>query len=97
MADDEWKKEEDEIVVFENEGDNVYGELVAVEKSATFDNQVYKIKQDDKIKTVFGTTVLDSRLVTKKIGDQIKIVFTGTKENKKKGQNPIKLFDVYGK
>jgi len=90
------KKVEDTIVKWENPGDKVFGVLIAKEKGANYNNDVFKIKQsDDNIVTVFGTTVLESMMAGIKIGDTVKIVYTGTKENPKSEQHPIKLFEVF--
>lgn len=91
----EWKKVENKIFKFENEGDHIEGILVGKEPSRTFKNQVYKIQTDEgENMTVFGTAVIDSGMIGVAIGDQVKIVYTGSKKNKNKGQNDIKLFDV---
>jgi hypothetical protein len=34
-------------------------------------------------------------MAERKIGEKIKIVYVEEKQNKKKGQNPFKMFDVY--
>jgi len=94
----EWKKVEDTIFKFEKEGDLVEGKLVDKQHGSTYDNEVYKVEQKDKsVVTVFGTTVLDSQLRLVDIGQEIKIVFSGTKPPKRKGHNPLKLFEVYSK
>lgn len=93
-----YKKVESNIFKFEKVGDCVEGELLSVEESHTFNNKVYKIKSnEDKTVTFFGTTILDSLMSSVNIGMQIKVLFAGEKENKKKGQNPIKEFEVYYK
>lgn len=95
-SEEELKKVEDNIVKFENEGDSVYGVLIAKEKGANFNNDVYKIKNNEgEILTIFSTTILESLMAGVKIGDTCKIVFKGTKPNPKKDRQPIKLFDVY--
>lgn len=92
----EYEKVEDTIFKFENVGDSIEGELVAVDDGATYSNKVYKIKaDDDKIYTVFGTTVMMSKMSTISIGDMIKIQREDDKPNEKKGLNPIKMFTVF--
>lgn len=91
----EWKKVEDEIFRFENEGDMIDGTLKSVEDSATYQNKVYKILKGEKTYVVFGTTVLDSQMKSVDVGKEVKIMFTGEKESEKKGHNPIKLFEVF--
>lgn len=92
----ELKKVEDKIIKFENPGDKLMGELVSKEKGANFNNDVYKIKlADGDVVTVFATTVLESQMAGAKIGDTVKIVYTGEKENPKPNLNAIKQFEVY--
>jgi len=92
----EWKKVETELVKFENIDDTVEGVLLEAEIGGLYGNIVYKIKANDgKLKTVFSTLILESLMGNVKIGSNVKIVFTGTQENRKKGQNDIKLFDVF--
>ena len=56
---------------------------------------LYTIEKEDGVKlTVWGTTVLDSRLKGLPIGEKIKIVYEG-EAPPKPGRNPAKLFKVY--
>lgn len=90
------KKVEDLIVKFDEPGESVYGILVAKERGHNYGNEVYKIKRpDDTIVTIFSTAVLESKMAVVKVGDTVKIEYTGTKENPKAGQNDIKQFEVY--
>ena len=93
----EWKKIEREIFKFENEGDSIEGELLKIEPSETYKNKIYTIRTSEGDKVVFGTAVIDSELSIVPVGSEIKILFVGTKESKVKGQNPLKLFDIYVK
>lgn len=95
MTEKNWNKIDDNIVRFEKVGDTVEGTLVSREQSTVYNNEVYHIKDKDKVNVVFGTTVLSSKMASVGIGDDVKIIFTGTQPNKKAGQNDIKLFDVY--
>ena len=94
----EWKKTESQIFKFEKEGDTIEGILLSKEQGKTYGNDVYKIKlENGDIKTVFSTTVMASEMSCVKVGQSVKIVYTGEKENSKTGQEPIKQFDVYFK
>jgi hypothetical protein len=97
MSKMEWKKIESEPFKFEVAGDVIEGILASVDKSEQFGNMNYKIQTKEGLKTVFGTVVLDSLMSGIRIGSDIKIEFAGLKENKKKGQNAIKLFNVFTK
>jgi len=90
-----WNKIEDTIFKFEKDGDSIEGILMAKEDGRSYGNEVYKIKKDEKIFSIFSTVVLASQMSKVNIGEEIKIVFMGEKENDKKGQNNIKLFEVY--
>jgi hypothetical protein len=95
---DGYKKVEDTIFKFEDEGDTIEGMLVGKEQSRNFSNMVYKILvESGETMTIFGTIILDQKMRAIKENDIVKIVFTGTQENKKKGLNAIKLFDVFVK
>jgi hypothetical protein len=91
-----WQKVEDKIFKFEKEGDTVTDELLTVEESRTYNNKVYKIKTEKETVTVFGTSVLDSQMTQIKIGQMVRILFSGTKPDPK-GRNDIKLFEVFFK
>lgn len=92
----EYEKVEDTIFKFENVGDKLEGKLVGVEDGQTYGNKVYKIETEDKkILTVFGTSVLMTKMSTIKLGDQIMIEFAEVKPSEKKGFNDTKMFNVY--
>lgn len=93
----EWKKIEAQTFKFDKVGAEIEGELVGIEDSKTYGNKLFKIETEEGVKAIFGTSVMESQMMNVKIGDYIKIVFTGTQPNKKKGQNDIKLFDVFVK
>lgn len=94
---EEWKKIESEIVRLDNEGDYLEGILKAIEEG-DYENKKYTIKTSDgKNAIVFGTTVLDDLMKSVNVEQEIKIVNIGEKPSKKKGQNPLRLFDVFVK
>ena len=94
----EYKKVEESIFKFEKVNEEIIGILQSVEEGANYNNKVYRIKTvKDEVLVVFGTKVLDSKMASVQIGDDIKIVYTGVKEATKKGFNDTKLFDVYVK
>jgi len=92
-----WEKQESGVFKFENKGDILIGELINIEKSNTHNNKVYKIRTDEGIVTLFGTTVLDSNMVDVGKGNYIKIVYDGETPHEKKGYSPIKQFSVFKK
>jgi hypothetical protein len=90
-----WEKVSFEVFAFKKKGDSVEGIFEGKETGQLYGNNVYKIKSADKHYIVFGTAVLDSLMAERKIGEKIKIVYIEEKPNKKNGQNPLKMFDVY--
>lgn len=77
----------------ENDGDSVEGILIVKKENVgPNESNAYYLEKDNKQTMIWGTTVLDSRMDLVKVGDQIKITFKGTEENKK-GQ-PTKIFKV---
>ena len=79
----------------ENKGDEIIGVLINVEKDVGANSSmVYSIEVENKSISVWGSTVLDSKMVAAKIGDKVKIVYDGLGE-KQPGKNAPKLFNVY--
>jgi hypothetical protein len=96
MEKKELRKVENKIFKFEKKGDEIEGQLLSIETGSNYGNAVYKIESNDGgVFIVFGTSVLQSQMAEAKIGKQVRIIYQGEKKNEKKGQNPIKLFDVY--
>ena len=91
-----WNKISFEVFPFKKIGESIIGIYEAKETGSLYGNSVYKIKQENgKTVLVFGTTVLDTLMSARKIGEKLKIVYTANKDNKNKGLNAIKVFDVY--
>lgn len=94
----DWKQIEDNIFRFENVGDNVSGTLLKKEIGQVFGNEVYHIRRgENDVVVVFSTMVMQSRMASVDEGKDVKIVFTGTQPSKIKGQQDLKLFDVFVK
>lgn len=91
-----FQQHEPSIWQYAKDGDEIVGTVLNIEDSKAFENKkVYHLETDCKKQiTIFGTTVLDSKMIGIKIGDKIKIVFKGTKEGEK-GKNATKLFVVF--
>ena len=76
-------------------GQSIEGIVMAIEDSNKFENKIYriKVKNDDVLKVLFGTTVLNRQMATIKEGTEVKI------ERKPDGQskngNPIQIYKVY--
>lgn len=90
-----FKNTESQIFKFEKIEDKIQGKLISKEDSDRYNNKNYKIKKaDGETVIVFGTSVMDSQMEIVNVGDEVIITYKGERENKKPGQNPIKLFCV---
>lgn len=82
-----WKPEE--------QGDSIEGVLLNKEEGVgSNDSMLYTLEVENKPIGVWGSTVLDPKMVATKIGDKVKIVYDGRGEAKS-GKNAPKLFKVY--
>jgi len=93
-----WVKRAAKIKEFAKKGDSIEGTLEGIEEGKQFGNKVFKIKDTSgELWAVFGTAVLETNMNGVPIGSEVKIIFTGEQPPKKKGQNPLKLFDVFSR
>jgi hypothetical protein len=78
-AEEEWVKDEthddDGEVIKLGVGESISGILLDKFPSIKYNTSIYKIKDknDDKIKIIIGTTVLDKLMQPKEIGELVKI------------------------
>lgn len=80
-----WKPEKD--------GDNIEGELTAKKTHiGVNDSNLYHLKKDDVVTSIWGSKVLDQRLELVEVGTYVRITYKGTEKNKK-GQD-VKIFKV---
>jgi len=80
----------------ENEGDFIEG-IYKGSESDVGENKsmLYHIETlESKPVGVWGSVVLDTKMIAAQLGDQIKIEYLG-KGEAQKGRNPPKLFEVY--
>lgn len=77
----------------------VVGRLIRVEeKVGPNESMLYTLKKVDGSQiAVWGSTVLDTRMKNVEIGEEVKIVFTGTEKSKTAGRQPYKVFTVFRK
>jgi len=94
-----WQSTSGEIFRFENEDDSLEGTLMQIRDGNYFrpdgsKSRVYDIKDNTgKVRTVFGSMILERQMGSVKIGQELKIVFKGlvsTKSGRK-----AKAFDVF--
>ena len=78
-----------------NKDDSIEGIFIKAERDVgTNKSMLYNIDVAGKPNAVWGSAILDPKMVAVKTGDLIRIVFTG-KGEAKGGHNAPKLFDVY--
>lgn len=79
----------------ENKGDSIEGIYTGTESDVGENkSKLYHLEVEDKPYSIWGSAVLDAKMVAVKPGDKIKIEYLGTGEAQK-GRNPPKLFEVY--
>lgn len=90
-----FKKIEPQVVTFENPEDSFEGELVSVTDDVGINHaKVYGFTTaTGESKTLWGSTVLDSKMAYAKIGERVRITYKGLSEAAK-GKKAAKLFDV---
>lgn len=78
------------------ENESVSGLLTSIrEDVGPNHSKLYSLETEDhKNLDVWGSTVLDSRMVHVKVGDEVKIVYLGLGQ-KQGGKQAPKLFDVF--
>lgn len=90
-----WEKMSSDVVRLDKKDDHIEGVLISVD-DGDYNNKKYTIKvKEGKNCIVFGTTVLDDLMKNIAVGKEVKIVNIGEKDTGKKGQNPLRLFDVF--
>ena len=78
----------------ENDGDFIEGIFIGTEHEVGENkSELYTIESDSKPIKVWGSTILDQKMIAIKQGDKIKITYLG-KAEAKAGRNPAKLFKV---
>ena len=78
----------------EKEGDEIEGILIDKREGVgTYSSNAYMIENREGQHLVWGSTVLDDGMNFIKVGEQVKIQYKGTEENKK-GQK-VKIYKVY--
>ncbi len=79
----------------EKENDEIVGILLSKESGVGKNNSnIYVLEVDNKPMSVWGSTVLDPKMISVKLGQKIKIVYLG-KGEEKPGRSPAKLFTVW--
>lgn len=78
----------------EKEDDSIEGVLIKiVENVGANKSMLYTIEKDGKPTNIWGSTILDQRMVGIKVGDLIRITYKGLGE-KVGGKNAPKIFKV---
>lgn len=87
-----WKNVEPEVWKPQTKGEQVEGVLVNVEPKGSDLSSKYYVETILGIKLVFGSTVLDDRMKSIKVGEIVRITFEGNVENKR--HQLVKIFKV---
>lgn len=78
----------------EKDGDSIEGVLVAIQEDVGANkSMLYTIEADEKPTNVWGSAILDQRMVGVKIGELIRITYKGLGE-KASGKHAPKIFKV---
>ncbi len=78
----------------ENEDDSITGILINIQEDVgTNKSMLYTIEQDKIPTNIWGSAILDQRMIGMKVGDLIKITYKGLGE-KTSGKNAPKIFKV---
>lgn len=78
----------------EAEEDSITGVLIKIEEDVgTNKSMLYTIEADNKPTNIWGSTILDQRMIGMKVGDLIRITYKGLGE-KSGGKNAPKIFKV---
>lgn len=84
-----------EMWIPEKEGDELKGEVIAINTEGDYGNQ-YMIKKDDGEETLTPShKVLQSRLRPVKVGDKVRIVYKGEEAPAVKGHNATKMYEAF--
>ena len=79
---------------YDKEGDFIEGILVRVQQDIGINkSMLYSIETPEGVKSVWGATLLDSRMALVKVGDKVKITYKGLAEAKG-GKQAAKIFKV---
>lgn len=81
------------------EGEEIIGRLAGIEDGMYGKKYTLQVMRDGKEEMVSMPShkLLQNRLASCALGDMVRIVFTGTQPPKIRGENPLKLYDVFHK
>jgi hypothetical protein len=78
------------------EGEEIIGTVKAIDEAAQFGTQYIIVKDKDKEEiTTPAHTVLINKMAKAKLGDHVRIVYTGEGVKQGKNRSPAQLYDVY--
>ena len=96
MADEYEKIDTGNMWQPEQKEDSLIGEITEI-TDGNYGLQYTIRKADNEIIRTPSHKVLQNRMAGMKKGDKIKIVFIGEEAPKVRGQNPLKMYDVFKK
>jgi hypothetical protein len=96
MAENNWEKVEEGFWVPEEKGDEISGVYLGFKEDIGQNkSRLYSIENEEGKMNVWGSKVLDGKMMIIKIGQQVKIVFLG--RVKSEGKKEYKGYDVFTK
>jgi len=79
---------------YEKDGDFIEGIVVRIQENVGPNNSMlYSLETPEGVKSVWGATLLDSRMALVAIGAKVKITYKG-KAEATAGKNPAKIYKV---
>jgi len=89
-----FKKVEAQLWNPEKDGDEITGTLLGVQEDiGEYKSKLYHLETETGLfLNVFGSKVLDDKMIAVRHGDKVKIIFKGTVKGEKK---PYKNYEVY--
>lgn len=89
----EWKEvqETNNVWKYEKEGDQIEGVLVSKQERTKDVSARYHIDTGKGIVMVWGTAVLDNRMMSVNVGEQVRITYKKTEEKNKKKVHIFKV------
>lgn len=76
-------------------GDSITGDYTGTQKDVGLNNsQVHNLKTAEGTRSIWGSTVLDSRFAQVNLGDTVRVTFTGLSDKPGKFGKPFKTYKV---
>ena len=97
---EEWVKVEiGDAVEWEEIGQEIVGILKNIRRDVGENKSImYEIEEEDgSIISIWGSTILDNRMIRVDVGDKVKIIYKGKKQSQKNKTRSFHDFEVFHK